>query len=96
MSRLYATASQMVDYHGLILLQGFHLLDLLAHFDRERIPERVVHAKGACEYEKFVVTYDITDFKQNSQTDLKDATTDILSSNQEIIHEGSSQRELRV
>ncbi|KAG0002332.1 hypothetical protein BGZ65_002732 [Modicella reniformis] len=32
---------------GPVLLQDFHLLDKLAHFDRERIPERVVHAKGA-------------------------------------------------
>lgn len=32
---------------GPILLQDFHLLDKLTHFDRERIPERVVHAKGA-------------------------------------------------
>ena len=29
------------------LLQDFHLIDLLSHFDRERIPERVVHAKGS-------------------------------------------------
>jgi catalase len=29
-----------------IVLQDFTLLDHLAHFDRERIPERVVHAKG--------------------------------------------------
>jgi len=32
---------------GPLLLQDFHLIDKLAHFDRERIPERVVHAKGA-------------------------------------------------
>jgi catalase len=31
---------------GPILLQDFHLIDKLTHFDRERIPERVVHAKG--------------------------------------------------
>ncbi|KAK0722560.1 catalase [Lasiosphaeria miniovina] len=36
--------------NGPVLLQDFHLLDLLAHFDRERIPERVVHAKGAGAY----------------------------------------------
>jgi catalase len=33
--------------NGPLLHQDFHLLDLLAHFDLERIPERVVHAKGA-------------------------------------------------
>ena len=31
---------------GPVLIQDVHLLDKLAHFDRERIPERVVHAKG--------------------------------------------------
>ncbi|KAK4455818.1 catalase [Podospora aff. communis PSN243] len=47
--------------NGPLLLQDFHLLDLLAHFDRERIPERVVHAKGAGAYGEFEVTHDISD-----------------------------------
>jgi catalase len=55
-----ATASQTVGARGPILLQDFHLIDLLAHFDRERIPERVVHAKGAGAFGEFVVTHDIT------------------------------------
>jgi catalase len=46
---------------GPLLLQDFHLIDLLAHFDRERIPERVVHAKGAGAYGEFEVTHDISD-----------------------------------
>lgn len=37
------------------------MIDLLAHFDRERIPERVVHAKGAGAYGEFEVTDDISD-----------------------------------
>ena len=41
---------QRVGQNGPLLLQDFHLIDLLAHFDRERIPERVVHAKGAGAY----------------------------------------------
>lgn len=40
------------------LLQDFHLIDKLAHFDRERIPERVVHAKGAGAHGYFEVTDD--------------------------------------
>jgi catalase len=32
---------------GPALLQDHQLIEKLAHFDRERIPERVVHAKGA-------------------------------------------------
>jgi catalase len=54
-------AAQRVGYNGPLLLQDFHLIDLLAHFDRERIPERVVHAKGAGAYGEFEVTHDITD-----------------------------------
>ena len=32
---------------GPALMQDVHLMEKLAHFNRERIPERVVHAKGA-------------------------------------------------
>jgi catalase len=52
---------QRVGTQGPLLLQDFHLIDLLAHFDRERIPERVVHAKGAGAYGEFEVTDDISD-----------------------------------
>lgn len=41
------TASMTIGPRGPIVLQDFTLVDELAHFDRERIPERVVHAKGA-------------------------------------------------
>ena len=57
----FATASQRVGANGPLLLQDFHLIDILAHFDRERIPERVVHAKGAGAFGEFEVTHDITD-----------------------------------
>ncbi|WWD16269.1 hypothetical protein CI109_100695 [Kwoniella shandongensis] len=39
--------TQRAGIDGPLLLQDFHLIDLLSHFDRERIPERVVHAKGS-------------------------------------------------
>ena len=42
--------------------QDTHLIDKLAHFDRERIPERVVHAKGAGAHGYFEVTHDISKF----------------------------------
>ncbi len=45
---------------GPLLMQDAHLLEKLAHFDRERIPERVVHAKGAGAYGYFEVTADVT------------------------------------
>lgn len=43
------------------LLQDHHLIDLLAHFDRERIPERVAHAKGSGAHGYFEVTDDVSD-----------------------------------
>ncbi|GAB0173175.1 Catalase KatA [Helicobacter trogontum] len=45
---------------GPTLLQDTWLLEKLAHFDRERIPERVVHAKGSAAYGELTITDDIT------------------------------------
>ena len=45
---------------GPTLLQDVHVLEKLGHFDRERIPERVVHAKGAGAHGYFEVTGDVT------------------------------------
>jgi len=45
---------------GPVLMQDTHLLEKLAHFNRERIPERVVHAKGAGAHGYFEVTADVT------------------------------------
>ncbi|KAA6439468.1 catalase [Dyadobacter flavalbus] len=47
---------------GPILLQDFILHEKMAHFNRERIPERVVHAKGSGAYGTFTVTHDITKY----------------------------------
>jgi len=47
---------------GPVLMQDVHLLEKLAHFDHERIPERVVHAKGAGAGGYFEVTADVTKY----------------------------------
>jgi len=52
------TASTTAGPNGPIVLQDFTLIDHIAHFDRERIPERVVHAKGAGGFGYFEVTDD--------------------------------------
>ena len=54
--------SQTVGARGPVLLQDFILQENLAHFVRERIPERIVHAKGTGAYGKFTVTNDITEY----------------------------------
>lgn len=45
---------------GPMLLQDIWFLEKLAHFDREVIPERRMHAKGSGAYGTFTVTHDIT------------------------------------
>lgn len=45
---------------GPLLLQDYHLIEKLAHQNRERIPERVVHAKGSAAYGKLSITGDIS------------------------------------
>lgn len=47
---------------GPLLLQDYQLLEKLAHQNRERIPERTVHAKGWGAHGTFTVTQDITKF----------------------------------
>ncbi|WP_394184803.1 catalase KatA [Metabacillus halosaccharovorans] len=47
---------------GPTLLQDVHLLEKLAHFNRERVPERVVHAKGAGAHGYFEVTNDVSKY----------------------------------
>jgi catalase len=49
---------------GPVLMQDIWLMEKLAHFDRERIPERVVHAKGSGAYGTFTVTHDISAVQQ--------------------------------
>jgi catalase len=44
------------------LLQDVWFLEKLAHFDREVIPERRMHAKGSGAYGSFTVTHDITKY----------------------------------
>ncbi|MCH9828772.1 MAG: catalase [Gammaproteobacteria bacterium] len=45
---------------GPVLLQDYHLIEKLQHFNRERVPERVVHAKGSGAHGTFTVTQDIS------------------------------------
>ena len=48
--------------HGPQLLQDVWFLEKMAHFDREVIPERRMHAKGSGAYGTFTVTHDITKY----------------------------------
>lgn len=54
--------SQTAGPSGPVLLQDVQLIQKLQRFDRERVPERVVHARGTGAHGEFVVTGDITSY----------------------------------
>jgi catalase len=54
--------SMTAGSRGPTLIQDVHLIEKLAHFNRERVPERVVHAKGAGAHGYFEVTNDLSQY----------------------------------
>ncbi|WP_269799228.1 catalase [Bacillus xiapuensis] len=71
---------------GPALLEDYQLIEKLAHFDRERIPERVVHARGAGAHGVFVVKnsmkkYTCADFLQEAGQ-----TTPVFARFSTVIH----------
>jgi catalase len=68
--------SLTVGPDGPVLLQDFYLIEQMANFNRERIPERQPHAKGGGAFGRFVVTDDVSRytkaavFQPGAETDL--------------------------
>jgi catalase len=56
--------SETAGPRGPVVLQDVWLIEKLAHFDRERIPERVVHAKGSGAYGQLTITHDISRYSK--------------------------------
>jgi catalase len=54
--------SQSVGPNGPLLLQDHYLIQKMAQFNRERVPERVVHAKGGGAYGVFEATEDVSQY----------------------------------
>ncbi|VAW09026.1 Catalase KatE, partial [hydrothermal vent metagenome] len=52
--------SQTAGQQGPVLIQDHHLIEKLARFNRERIPERIVHARGSGAFGYFEVTHDVS------------------------------------
>lgn len=57
---------QTAGPRGPMLMQDFWFLEKMAHFDREVIPERRMHAKGSGAFGTFTVTHDITKYTKAS------------------------------
>ena len=56
------TNSLTAGERGPLLVEDNWLLEKLAHFDREVIPERRMHAKGSGAFGTFTVTHDVTHY----------------------------------
>ena len=69
---------QTAGPRGPALLQDVWLLEKLAHFDREVIPERRMHAKGSGAYGRFTVTHDISRYTRAKLFSRIGKTTDVF------------------
>src|ERR1700710_3257568 len=63
---------------GPLLMQDYQLLEKLAHQNRERIPERVVHAKGSGAYGTLTITGDISKYSKAKIFSEVGMKTDVL------------------
>ena len=60
-----------VGPRGPATLENYHFLEKISHFDRERIPERVVHARGAVAFGYFEATGKVGDEPASKYTRAK-------------------------
>ena len=80
--------------NGSVLLQDVHLIQKLQRFARERIPERVVHARGTGIHGEFVATEDISDLTKASLFE-EGKTTPVFVRISTVIHSKGSPETLR-
>ena len=64
---------------GPVLIQDYELIEKLAHQNRERIPERVVHAKGWGAHGIFTVTHDVTAYTKAKIFEKIGKKTDLIA-----------------
>ncbi|OGT35788.1 MAG: catalase [Gammaproteobacteria bacterium RBG_16_51_14] len=64
---------------GPLLIQDWQLIEKLAHFNRERIPERIVHAKGSGAHGTFTLTRDLSDYTIADHLNGKGKQTEVFA-----------------
>ena len=80
---------------GGVLLEDFHLIEKLARFDRERIPERVVHARGTGAQGSFVSSADFSQYSKASLFAAPGKETPVFVRFSTVIHPKGSPEALR-
>lgn len=86
--------SQTAGFGGPVLLQDVQLLQKLQRFNRERIPERVVHARGTGAYGEFTATADISDLTI-AKVFTTDSKTPVFVRFSSVVHGNHSPETLR-
>lgn len=87
--------SRTAGPNGSVLLDNFHLIQKLARFDRERIPERVVHARGVGAHGEFVSYGDFSELTKADLFSAKDKKTPVFLRFSTVIHPNGSPENLR-
>lgn len=82
--------SKTIGNNGQVLLEDIHLIDKLAAFDRERIPERVVHARGAGAFGEFVAAADFSDVTMADFLSQAGKTTQLVARFSTVTHQQGS------
>lgn len=78
--------SRTAGRRGPTLLEDYHLLEKIAHFDRERIPERVVHARGAGAHGVFRVDQSMKEYTKANFLQEVGAETPVFVRFSTVIH----------
>lgn len=87
--------SMTAGSRGPVLIQDVALLEKLAHFNRERVPERVVHAKGAGAHGYFEVTNDLSQYTKADFLSEVGKKTDLFARFSTVAGESGSSDTLR-
>lgn len=82
--------SKTIGNNGQVLLEDIHLIEKLAAFDRERIPERVVHARGAGAYGEFVAAADFFNITKAKMFSAKGKKTPLFVRISTVVHQSGS------
>jgi catalase len=92
--------NRTVGERGPTVLENYHFLEKISHFDRERIPERVVHARGAGAHGYFeaygtVGDEPISKYTRAKLFQVKGKRTPLFVRFSTVIHGGHSPETLR-
>ncbi|MEM1255431.1 MAG: catalase [Cyanobacteria bacterium P01_H01_bin.21] len=87
--------SQTAGAGGPVLLQDVHLIEKLARFNRERIPERVVHARGTGAHGEFVSTANLSNITMAAPFQSRGKKTPVFVRFSSVINSKGSPETLR-